>query len=111
MEWNQTSKKYILARSLGGFIILLTDTEEKVRSKLALKPGGGSYVKIRPALNRFTRSLGLISQIWNSLNPAWAWIECSFYSRVTDQKGAKCTFFSSTHLTDLTAVLMALSAS
>ena len=111
MEWNQTSKKYILARSLVGFIILLADTVEKVRSKLALTPGGGSYVKIRPALNRFTGSLGLISQVRNSLNPAWAWMECSFFSRVTSHEGAKCTFFSSTHFPDLTAVLMALSAS
>ena len=42
MAWNQASKKYILALSLGGFIILAAEIVAKVLSKFALMPGGGS---------------------------------------------------------------------
>ena len=39
------------------------------------------------------------------------WMVCNFFSRVTSQEGARCTFFSSTHRPLRTALLMALSAS
>ena len=39
----------------------------KVLTRLALTPGGGSNVKIRPARNKLTGSLGLISHVKKSL--------------------------------------------
>ncbi len=65
IAWNQASKKYRRARSFGGFIIRAADTVENVRSRLARTPGGGSYVKMRPARSRLTGKLGLISQVRN----------------------------------------------
>lgn len=66
--------------------------------RLARMPGGGSKVKIRPALRRLTGSLGVISQVRNNLKPECAWMECSFFSSEVSHEGARCTFFSRTHL-------------
>ena len=66
--------------------------------RLALMPGGGSKVKILPALRRLTGSLGVMSQVRNSRKPECAWMECSFFSREVSHVGARCTFFSRTHL-------------
>ncbi len=74
MAWNQANKKYRRARSFGGFIIRAADTVEKVRSKLARTPGGGSYVNMRPARSRLTGRLGLISQVRNSRKLVCAYI-------------------------------------
>ena len=55
-------------------------------------------------------TLGVISQVKKSLNAEWTLMECNFFSKVTNQDGARWTFFRRTHLPFLEAVLMALSA-
>lgn len=82
------------------FIVLLDVllTVLNVLNKLALIPGGGSNTNIRPALNKLTGSLGLISIVRNNLKLAWGCNECNFFSSCTNHWGAKCTFLSITHL-------------
>lgn len=83
----------------------------KVRSKFARIPGGGSNTKMRPALSRFTGSFGFISMVRKSRKAAWGCKLCSFFSSCTNHWGARCTFFSITHLHsnhDLCSVLFHL---
>lgn len=60
---------FYLARSLGAAIILPGGIVLKVLTRLAFTPGGGSKVKILPALSKLTGSFGVISQVKKSLNP------------------------------------------
>ncbi len=67
--------KYSLARSFGGFAIRAgAIAAAKVRCRLALMPGGGSKVKMRPARSRFTGILGVTSQVKKSLKLGCAWM-------------------------------------
>lgn len=98
-----------------------------VLSMLAFTPGGGSNTKMRPARSRFTGTwggrgarqpaprtpsgrgagrisprcpptLGLISMVRKSRKQACGCRECSFFSSCISHPGARCTFFSITHL-------------
>ena len=70
MAWNQASKKYSRALSLGTLHILAAGTVAKVRNRLALIPGGGSKTNTRPDRIKFVGILGMISMAKNRRNPA-----------------------------------------
>lgn len=110
MAWNQASRKYNLALSLGCFIMRAAGMVLKVLNKLARIPGGGSNTKIRPARSKFTGTFGFISIVRKSLKLACGCSECNFFSSCTSHCGAKCTFFSNTQRPDFTAMLIARSA-
>ena len=59
MTWNQASRKYILALSLGGFIILLAGTVAKVLTRLAFTPGGGLEGEDTACPQQIDRKLGV----------------------------------------------------
>ena len=81
-----------------------------VRIRFAFTPGVGSNTKTRPARTRFMGSLGVISHVRNSLKLEFGVRLCNFFSIPASHWGAKCTFFSSTHLPVLAAWFIALSA-
>ncbi|CAN7979477.1 unnamed protein product [Ixodes pacificus] len=88
-------------------------TVEKVRSRLARMPGGGSNRNTRPARSRLTGTLGCTSRVRKSRKDGWGCRACSFFSSCTSHCGARCTFFSITHLRGGgtgSALLMAFSA-
>ncbi|CAN7982340.1 unnamed protein product [Ixodes hexagonus] len=87
-------------------------TVEKVRSRLARMPGGGSKRNTLPARSRLTGTLGCTSRVRKSRKAGCGCSACSFFSSCTSHCGARCTFFSITHLRgeETCAQLMAFSA-
>ena len=66
--------------------------------RLALIPGGGSFMRIRDCRRMLTGMLGFASIVRNKRKFLCGLRVCSFFSNCPNQEGARWTFLSNTQV-------------